>query len=616
MPFWPCSRGTAPGDPGRLPPKPRASGREGFRSLGVGLKFLVTLLSLGSGCQKVDPAALRNEPHTAAVTPAAQEAPWFIDITEKVGLNFVHDAGPLGNYFMPECIGSGAALFDFDNDGRLDIYLVQNGGPSSRSTNRLFRQGSDGRFTDVSAGSGLDISGHGMGVAIGDVNNDGWPDVLVTEYGRIRLFLNNGNGTFTDITKEAGLDNPAWGTSACFVDYDRDGWLDLVVVNYLDYIAGRPCADASGHREYCGPNSFAGRVTKLYHNLGRRAGAPSQPIAFEDVTMKSGLGRLPGPGLGVFCADFNGDGWPDILVANDAKPNHLWINQRDGTFKEEAVPRGIAYNAMGKAEANMGIAVGDVDGDGLFDVFVTHLTDETNTLWRQGPRGVFQDRTVGLGLANPRWRGTGFGTVLADFDHDGALDLALVNGRVKRPVGSGAAATGTGGADSFWSRYAERNQLFANEGDGRFRDISLHNRPFSGSARVSRGLACGDIDGDGALDLLVTSISSPARLYRNIAPRQGHWLMIRALDPALHRDAYGAEITVRAGDRRWVRCINPGYSYLCSNDPRAHFGLGQVARVDEIAVLWPDGSEEIFPERLVDQVLVLRKGEGKMRIKD
>jgi hypothetical protein len=330
--------------------------------------------------------------------------------------------------------------------------------------------------------------------------------------------------------------------------------------------------------------------------------------------MKAGLGRLSGPGLGVFCADFNGDGWPDIFVANDARPNHLWINQRDGTFKEEAVARGIAYNAMGKAEANMGIAIGDVDGDGLFDVFVTHLTDETNTLWKQGPRGMFQDRTVGLGLANPRWRGTGFGTVLADFDHDGVPDLALVNGRVKRPTAT--AATGSGAASSFWGPYAERNQLFANEGNGRFRDISPHNGPFCGSASVSRGLVCGDIDGDGALDLLVTSISSPARLYRNVAPKQGHWLMIRALDPALRRDAYGAEITVRANGRRWVRLINPGYSYLCSNDPRAHFGLGKASRVDEIEVLWPDGSAEVFSGRAADQIVELRKGEGKLRIRN
>jgi hypothetical protein len=528
-----------------------------------------------------------------------------VDITAESGLNFVHDAGPTGSYFVPQIIGSGAALFDFDNDGRLDIYLIQNGGPKSGSTNRLFRQGADGRFTDVSAGSGLDIAGYGMGVAIGDVNNDGWPDVLVTQFGGARLFLNNGNGTFTEITKEAGLDTLLWGTSASFVDYDRDGWLDLVVVNYVDY-APISCFGAAGLREYCPPKSFAGTITKLYRNLGRPAGGNANTVRFEDVTLKAGLGRLPGPGLGVLCADFNGDGWPDIFVANDEQPNRLWINQKDGTFKEEAVVRGLAFNGLGQTQANMGIAFGDVAGEGLFDVFVTHLTEETHTLWRQGPRGMFQDRTAAAGLASPRWRGTGFGTVLADFDFDGALDLAVVNGRIARGPPAEAKALGP-----FWSRYAERNQLFANDGKGRFRDISADDEPFSQTAAVSRGLACGDLNGDGALDLLVTTVAGPARLYRNVAPKRGHWLLVRALDPALRRDAYGAEVRVCAGGRRWLRSINPGYSYLCSNDPRAHFGLGGAERVEAIEVLWPDGTAEAFPGQSVDQMVVLRKCEGK-----
>jgi hypothetical protein len=550
---------------------------------------------------------------------------WFEDITDRVGLHFIHEAGRTGQYFMPQVIGSGAAFFDFDNDGRLDLYLIQNGGPGSSATNRLFHQGADGRFTDVSKGSGLDIAGYGMGVAIGDVNNDGWPDVLVTQYGGLKLFLNNGNGTFTDISKEAGLDSLLWATSAAFVDYDRDGWLDLVVVNYVNYDPSLPCGTPAGQADFCHPRMFEGSVTKLYHNLGISAerGARSAERAprsalraprsalraprFEDVTLKSGLARAPGPGLGVLCADFNGDRWPDIFVANDGKPNHLWINQHDGTFKEEAVLRGVAYNAMGKAEGNMGIAQGDVDGDGLFDIFVTHLTEETNTLWKQGPRGIFQDRTLVSGLSRPRWRGTGFGTVFADFDHDGALDLAVVNGAVRRKESS-AASTGQG----FWRPYAERNQLFANGGRGNFRDVSDFNAPFCGTPAVSRALVSGDIDNDGALDLLVTAIAGPARLYRNVAPKRGHWLLVRAVDPALKRDAYGAEITVEAGGRRWMRWINPGSSYLCSNDPRAHFGLGAAQRVDSIQVVWPDGSEETFPGRAADQLVVLRRGEGKL----
>jgi hypothetical protein len=562
---------------------------------------LAALLLLGSvallGCGRPAP-------------PEAEEpaAPWFRDVTEEVGLNFVHDDGTRveKDYYMPALLGSGAALFDFDNDGRMDVLLLQNGGPESKSTNRLFRQGADGRFTDVSKGSGLDVADFCLGVAVGDVNNDGWPDVLITGYGRVWLFLNNKDGTFRDVTREAGLENPHWGTSAAFVDYDRDGWLDLVIVNYVEYEPNKFCSGKTSKRDFCGPSGFDGTLTRLYRNLGRTPGAPADAVRFEDVTSRSGLASAKGPGLGVVCADFNGDGWPDILVANDGKPNHLWVNQKDGTFKEQAVLYGVAYNAMGQSQANMGIAVGDLAGAGLFDVFITHLPDELNVCWKQGPAGVFHDRTAQMGLANPRWRATGFGTVFGDFDQDGALDLAVANGAVRLP--SRPAANPPPG---FWGRYAERNQLFANDGTGKFKDVS-EGDPFCGPLAVSRGLACADIDGDGALDLLVTRVATSARLYRNVAPRRGHWLLVRALDPALGgRDAYGAEVVVEAAGRRWKRWVNPGYSFLCSNDPRAHFGLGAAERVDAIRVTWPDGSREAFGGQSADQLVVLRKGTGQ-----
>jgi enediyne biosynthesis protein E4 len=324
--------------------------------------------------------------------------------------------------------------------------------------------------------------------------------------------------------------------------------------------------------------------------------------------LPSGLGRQPGPGLGVVCADFDGDGWPDIFVANDGKPNHLWINQRDGTFKEEAVRRGLAYNALGLAQAGMGVAVGDVDGDGLEDVFVTHLAEETNTLWGQGPRGLFRDRSGAAGLTAPRWRGTGFGTVLADFDLDGALDLAVVNGGVRRGGGTVAGAETLG---PYWSAYAGRNQLFAGDGAGHFRDLSESQSTFCGYANVGRGLAVGDVDGDGAPDLLVTSAEGRARLLLNRAPGRGHWLAVRAVDPALKRDAVGAEVTVRAGGRRWLRRADPGGSYLCSGDGRALFGLGAASSVEGVAVRWPDGSREEFAGGAADRAMELRKGEGR-----
>jgi hypothetical protein len=326
------------------------------------------------------------------------------------------------------------------------------------------------------------------------------------------------------------------------------------------------------------------------------------------VTVPSGFASKQGKGLGVLCADFDGDRWPDVFVANDGEPNFLWMNQRDGTFKEEAAARGLAYNSLSEAEADMGITAGDVNGDGAFDVFVTHRTIETHTLWMQEPRGSFLDRTTTAGILGAE-RSTGFGTVLADFDNDSDLDMALANGRVMRSTGPPPPTVP--GLSDFWKPYAQPDQLLMNDGVGSFRDVSAANVDFCGLASVSRGLICGDINNDGRVDLLVNSIAGPARLYQNVSPSAGHWLMVRALDPALARDAYGAEIRVQVGQRRWLQWINPGYSYLASNDPRAHFGLGKIDHVDSITVLWPDGREEVFPGTEVDRMIVLRRGEGR-----
>ncbi|HZZ79733.1 MAG TPA: VCBS repeat-containing protein, partial [Gemmataceae bacterium] len=444
----------------------------------------------------------------------AHDHPWFEDVTESVGIKFTHVPGASRNYHFPQIMGSGAALIDIDNDGRLDIYLIQNGGAGSTAKNQLFRQKENGQFEDISARSGLDIAGEGMGVAVGDVNNDGWPDIVVTEFRGIRLFLNNGNCTFREVTKEAGLENLQWGMSASFIDFDRDGWLDLVVVNYVDYSPGTPCKGTSGRPDFCHPGSFDGTAAKLYRNLGLKEGR----VSFQDVTIRSGMGRRPSSGLGVLCADFNGDGWPDIFVANDGKPNHLWINQKNGTFHDEALLRGCALNMAGQAEANMGVAYADVDGDGLLDLIATHLSEETNTYWKQGPVGFFTDQTVPVGLASARWRGTSFGIALADFDQDGFVDLAVVNGRVSRAAGAKATTL------FFWEDYEEKNQLFANDGAGKLRDISESNPAFTARPRIGRGLCVGDICGTGRCDLLATYVNGPARLYKNNASGAGHWL--------------------------------------------------------------------------------------------
>ena len=570
----------------------------------VAMTVRLILLIAVSGCDGSDDGA--PLPATAPAPPTSSSEPWFQEVTEAKRLTFVHDVGPTGSYFFPQTVGSGAALFDFDNDGRLDIYLVQNAGPDSGSTNRLFHQKPDGTFEDVSKGSGTDVAGYGMGAAAGDVNNDGRADLLVTEFARVRLLLNEGGGRFSDVTPAAGVDNPHWAVSACFFDYDRDGWLDLVVANYVNFNPSTRCTDNNGRPEFCGPSSFEGSVAKLFRNTTARRGRP----AFEDVTVSSGLASRPERGLGVFCADFTGDYWPDIFVTNDGRPNHLWVNRHDGTFAEEAVERGIAYNRMGQAEANMGIAFGDPNRDGLLDVFVTHLTEENPTLWRQGPPGAFDDRTAESGVIRTHWRGTGFGAVFGDFNRDGHADLAVTNGRVRRGMSTTPPAAAVQAVGEFWAHYADRNQLFAGGPGGKLTDVSPENPPFSGGYVVGRGLATGDIDNDGAVDLLVTGIGAPARLYRNVAPSGGHWLTIRAIDPALKRDAYGAEVTVHAGDQRWTAWLNPGGSYACSNDPRVHLGLGDATRVERIQIRWPDGTLEEFGAMPTDQAVTLEKGNG------
>jgi hypothetical protein len=314
--------------------------------------------------------------------------------------------------------------------------------------------------------------------------------------------------------------------------------------------------------------------------------------------------------LGVVCADFSGDGWPDVFCADDGRPNRLFVNRQDGTFAEEAAARGLAFNAMGATAANMGVALADVDGDGMGDLFVTHLTEEFHSLFKQGPRGVFTDAIAPAGLQQQAWRGTGFGTVFADFDCDGAPDLAFANGLVRRMVAGHTPVAG--GVDPWWARYAQKAQLFGNDGTGRFRDLSAANPELCGVAVVGRSLAVGDLDNDGAPDLVLCGTGGAVRVLRNVAPRRGHWLRVRAVDPGRGgRDSIGAEITVVAGGRRRWALAQPATSYLASNDPAVHFGLGAAATVESVEVLWPEGKREVFPGGSVDRLLVLPRGQGK-----
>lgn len=570
-----------------------------FRSSTLGLVLALV------GCHEhTDPP-----PPAAIMESQSRAASWIEDVTERWKVDFVHEVGPVGSYYMPESIGSGAAILDLDGDGRMDLFLLQNGGPTSAAKHQLYQQTDAGGFRNVSEGSGLDIPGRGMGVAVGDVDNDGRPDVLITEVDQVRLFRNLGGGRFAEITGGAGIVNPHWGTSVAFFDYDRDGWLDCLIVNYIDYSESNLCYDPQGRRTYCGPSGFPGVAPRLFRNLGRPSDG-TVAVRFEDVTVRAGLAGLAGPGLGVVCADVNGDHWPDALIANDGQMNWLLINQGNGTFTEEAARRGIAYNEMGATQANMGVALGDVDGDGLFDVLITHLHTETHALWRQGPRGLFQDRTTRSRVAASTWRGTGFGAVFADLDSDGAPDLVIVNGAIKRHA-IDPPPLGKANRDPFWNGFEQRSQVFVNDGRGVFSDVSAQHLPFTGTAAVARGLAVGDFDHDGGPDLVVTRLAAPARVYRNVAPR-GHWLLVHPRLPQHgDRDAYGAEIRITAGGTVRTAWINPSQSYLCSNDPRAHFGLGSHSRVEAIEVVWPDGAEEAFGPADANQVITVRQGSGR-----
>ncbi|MHC4948466.1 MAG: CRTAC1 family protein [Planctomycetota bacterium] len=535
------------------------------------------------------------------------ESSWLVDVAGELGLDFVHASGGTGDFRMPEIMGPGAALLDVDGDGDLDAYLVSGHGDglgegrAGAASNRLYLQGPDGRFVDATAGSGLDDRGYGMGVAAGDIDNDGDVDLYVTNHGPDRLYRNRGDGTFEDVTARAGIDVPGWSCSAEFVDYDRDGRLDLYVTQYVDFDPALRCHTSAGEPDYCGPKAMPPRPDVLLRNTG----TPDGP-AFEDVSAAAGLRAVaPAAGLGVIADDLDDDGWPDLYVANDAYANHLWLNRGDGTFREAAMALGVAYNLHGQAEAGMGVVAEDLDGDGRTDLLVTHLGQETNTLY-VGHAAGFDDATGASGLGTASMSRTGFGVVALDLELDGDLDVAIGNGRVVR---------GTPLPDtrlpSPWSMFAEPNLLHVNEGGGRFRDAAGSAPGFCADPEITRGLVAGDVDGDGDLDLLAVNTEGPARLYRNDAPRAGAWLAVRAVDPALGRDAIGARVVVATTDgRRRVRTIRRGGSYLSCGDARAHFGLGPEPTIAHVDVRWPDGTVERFPSPAVDASVVLERGSG------
>jgi hypothetical protein len=453
------------------------------------------------------------------------------------------------------------------------------------------------QFIDVTEQAGVGRVGYGMGVATGDYDNDGFQDLYVTNFGHNTLYHNNGNGTFTDVTGEAGVDDPRWSSSAAFLDYDGDGYLDLFVANYVDFTVkgNKSCYAPTGEPDYCTPVAYKAVPSRLFHNLGNGK--------FMDATEPSGMGSSYGPALGVVCADFNNDGWMDIYIANDTAANLLWLNQGNGTFREAGLAAGVAYNADGLPRAGMGVTAEDVENDGSSTILVTNLSREGATLFHGTGKGVFDDDTLRYGLAAPTFAFTGFGTQWFDYDNDGRLDLFIANGGV----------TIMESLRGMPYPYAQRNLLFHNEGKGRkFQETSHLAGPALQLAAVGRGAAFGDVDNDGAVDVLVVNNNGPARLLRNQIGSQLHWLQVRLEGVKSNRLGIGARVGVlRDGEEPLWRRVHTDSSYLSASDVRVHFGLGAKPDLKRVLVRWPDGSEEAWDKVQPDKIVVLRQGSGR-----
>ncbi len=560
------------------------------------------------GCVPEDGAAEAPAPPSADIAAAA--AVHFVDVTAAAGLDFVHATGSAGEYPMPAIMGGGVAAFDADGDGLIDLYFPNAGSrvAGAPGRNRFYLQRPRGRFVDATEGSGLDNPGFGMGAAVGDIDNDGDLDLYVTNFGADVLYRNEGGGRFVDVTASFGAATPGWSTSAVFFDADLDGWLDLYVVRYVQWRAARECRVQGGRVDYCGPQQFEGEADVFYRNEGGRRLASSSRSA--------GISLVADAGLGVAAADFDEDGLTDVYVANDADPNQLWVNRGGGRFEDDAVLLGAAYNRFGVGEAGMGVALGDIDGDRDIDLFLSHLIEETNTLYLNlggapGAADGFEDRAAEAGLAAPSVPYTGFGAAFLDADNDGDLDLAVVNGAVKRRP-----ETLSERDDWFWRGYAEPNLLMLGDGAGAFTDVSAASGDFGAVLDVSRGLVPFDLEGDGDLDLLVSNLEGPARIYRNETIAEGEsaaagWVRLRVVDPGLGRTAFGASVTAWVDGRPLRRLVLPLGGYLTGGDAPLHVGLGAADAVERFEVTWPGGAVETFAGAPTGSTVDLARGEGR-----
>ncbi len=519
---------------------------------------------------------------SAALAPETS-APGFrmVDVTRPAGIQFQHNSGAFGGKLLPETLGSGCAFLDYDRDGWQDLLLVNGmdwpGHKRQRSTLRLYRNNRNGTFSDVTKKAGLDVEMYGMGVAVGDYNNDGYPDLLITCVGQNRLFRNTGKGSFVDVTRSSGLaGRQSLSTSALWFDFDRDGLLDLFVCNYVKWSSEHDvfCSLDGKHKSYCTPEAYRGETCWLFRNRGDGT--------FDDVTATSGVFDTSSKSLGVALLDYDQDGWPDLLVANDTQPNKLYRNLRNGKFKEVGVEAGMAFSSDGKARAGMGVDVADFENSGVPGVAITNFDNEMIGLYRAAGKDAYEDVAMRAGVGPPSRNTLGFGCMFLDADLDGSLDLVAANGHIDETVRNIRGNVG----------YAQPPHLFLNNGKGMFRDVAAQlGREFS-QPKVGRGLACGDLDRDGDLDILMTTNGGPAFLYRSDHAAGHRSIRFHLIGTKSNRDAIGTTVRIFHGDSSQMRLVKSGSSYLSQSELPVTFGLGKRDRIDRVLIQWPSGRTE------------------------
>lgn len=526
----------------------------------------------------------------------------FTDVRKEAGITFLQDSTQTDEKYYLETMGTGVGWLDYNQDGLMDLFFVQSAAtdaykPARPLRSALYRNNGDGTFTDVTDKAGVGGAGHyGQGVAVGDYDNDGYPDLYVTGYGRAILYHNNGDGTFTDVTAKAGVaDEGQWSTSAGWFDYDKDGWLDLVVTNYIEWSPKNNlwCGDRRpGYRSYCNPNNYKGEKTKLYHN--------NHDGTFTDVSDISGVGKPVSKGMGVVLADFNNDGWPDIAIANDTWPNFLFLNKHDGTFQDVSLTSGMAASEDGRYEAGMGIDAADVDGDGWLDIYVTHLDLELNRLYHNNHDGTFDDYTYQSGLGNKAMLFSGVSMKFLDYDNDGWEDIVQLNGAMLDNVNLYHAEVS----------YKEPLLMFRNVGKGQFENVSAALGPDFARPIAGRGIATADYDNDGDIDMAINNRGDYPELLRNDGGNANHWLEILLIGTKSNRDGIGASLKLTSEGFTHVEQAKGGMGYMSASDPRILFGLGKRTKIDSLEITWPSGHIDKLTSVPVDRIIAVKEGTG------